>query len=254
MSPHAPPPDTSRLVDTSRHEPPRLTIAVPHQEPVWRRALLLVLACGLLAAVATSSEVHDAALRLIAACESVIVTHPLAGPVVFVAFAAASAMLAFLSVAVVVPIAAYAWGAWLTILYLWAGWILGGMLSYALGRTLGRSLLLWLSPTASRRVEQLLRQDGSFGFALLLQLSLPSELLGYALGSMRYRFGSYLLVVALGEAPFAIGAVVLGENFLAGRAGLLALVGVACAALMIVALRLLNRRIAAHATSNGTQP
>jgi uncharacterized membrane protein YdjX (TVP38/TMEM64 family) len=243
------------LADVRDHEPSRLSIAVPHQEPVWRRALVLLLVCGSLASVATSSEVHGAALRLIAVCESIIGAHPLAGPVVFVAFAAASAMLAFLSVAVVVPIAAYAWGVPLAILYLWMGWILGGTLSYAFGRTLGRSLLVWLSPATSRRVEQLLRRDGSFGFALLLQLSLPSELLGYALGSMRYRFGSYLFVVAIGEAPFAIGAVVLGENFLAGKADVLTLAGVTCAALMIVALRLLNRRIAAHtAAPNACQP
>lgn len=203
--------------------------------------------CALLALAATSREVHSAALSLLATCESAIVAYPIAGPLVFILVAAASALLAFLSVAVVVPVAAFVWGAPLTIFYLWLGWVIGGVCGYAIGRVAGRSLLTWLSPKASLRFEQFLERDGSFVLALLLQLSLPSELLGYALGSMRYRFAAYLAVVALGEAPFAIGAVVLGESFLAGRAGLLLAAGIVFAALTMLVLAILNRRIARYA-------
>lgn len=210
--------------------------------PVWRRALLLALLCAGLAAIAASESVHREALDLLAACESVINTYPLLGPLAFILFAAASAMLAFISVAVIVPIGAYTWGAPLAVLYLWSGWLIGGLLSYAVGRAFGRSLLMWISPRAAVRLEQVVRRDGSFGLALLLQLSLPSELLGYALGAARFRFKAYLAVLALGELPYAVGAVLLGESFVAGHTGMLILAGIVFAALIVIAFDLLRRR------------
>jgi uncharacterized membrane protein YdjX (TVP38/TMEM64 family) len=134
------------------------------------------------------------------------------------------------------------------VIYLWLGWVLGGVVSYGIGRLLGRSLLLWLSPTIVTRLENLLRRDDSLLLALLLQFSLPSELLGYALGSARYKWTNYLLVLAIGEAPYAIGAVMLGDSFVARRAVVLLICGFAFSALIVGAFTVLRRRIAALGT------
>lgn len=222
-------------------------IAVSQSAPVWRRAALLMLLCAGLAVVARSVSVHAAALELLEACKAVIAMHPFAGPIAFIVLAAASAMLAFVSVAVIVPVATYAWGPLLTVGYLWLGWVLGGVLGFGLGRLVGRSLLVWLSPTAAQRLENLVRRDESLAIALLLQLSLPSELLGYALGSARYPWSSYLFVLAVGEAPYAMGAVLLGDSFVARRAGVLLVGGIVFASLIVLSFKLLGKRIAAVA-------
>jgi uncharacterized membrane protein YdjX (TVP38/TMEM64 family) len=221
----------------------QIPIALSHPAPAWRRALLFALACAALALIAASPSVHEAIVDLLRACEDVIGAHPLAGPAAFMLLAAASAMLAFVSVAVLVPIAVFAWGPVLAILYLWSGWLFGGILSWVLGRFVGRSLLLWLSPAASTRLDHLIHANSSLGLALLLQLSLPSELLGYALGSARFGFRKYLFVLAAGELPYAIGAVALGESFVARRSGVLFFGGIVIGSLIILAFTLLRSRV-----------
>ena len=238
----------------STHSTTHDTLLLSQPAPVWRRAALLLLLCAGLAAIAASESVHEEVLDLLAACESVIDTYPLLGPIAFILFAAASAMLAFISVAVIVPIGAYAWGAPLTTLYLWTGWLIGGLLSYAVGRAFGRSLLMWVSPRAAVRLERLVRHDGSFALVLLLQLSLPSELLGYALGTARYRFKAYVAVLALGELPYAIGAVVLGESFVAGQTWMLLFGGIVFSSLIIIVFDLLRRRFAHEAKQPAANP
>ena len=65
------------------------------------------------------------------------------GKLVFVLVSALSAMLAFFSSAVVVPVAVYAWGNATTLALLWGAWLLGGIGSYVVGRTLGRRVAAW---------------------------------------------------------------------------------------------------------------
>ena len=189
-------------------------------------------------------SVHFMALEVIRECGLAIARYPHAGPLLFVALAALSAALAFFSVALIVPIAVTAWGSRLTVLYLWAGWVFGGMLSYAGGRVLGRRLLLWLSPSSYSWLELQVRQRTSFQAALLLQLLLPSELLGSAFGIARYRFKHYLTVLLVGELPYAVGAVMLGDSFLSARSGLLLGVGAALTVLLLVGFAMFRRGVA----------
>lgn len=84
-----------------------------------RRAVLLLGSCAVLAVLASSSFTHDALLQMLGATKEVIERYPLLGPVTFVVIAAVSAMLAFVSVAVVVPAAVFAWGAPVSIGLLW---------------------------------------------------------------------------------------------------------------------------------------
>jgi uncharacterized membrane protein YdjX (TVP38/TMEM64 family) len=197
----------------------------PHA-PVGRRAALLVGSCIVLAAVASSGDLHEALLSLLGATRSIIEHHALLGAVTFVLLAAVSATLAFVSVAVIVPAAVFAWGAPATIGLLWLGWILGGALTYAIGRYLGRRAMHWLTAQRLlRRLEDQLSPRTPLWAITLLQLALPSEVPGYVLGLVRYPVSRYLLALAAAELPFTIATVYLGDSFVAGRGGPILAIG-----------------------------
>jgi uncharacterized membrane protein YdjX (TVP38/TMEM64 family) len=210
----------------------------------WRRGLVLVLACVVLALVGTSDDLHSALLGVLDAASKLIATRPVLGAVLFVLLSALSAMLAFVSSAVLVPVALYAWGKMACAALLWLGWILGGATAYTLGRFLGRPVVRWLLPTATLdRYEDRVSNQTPFGLIVLLQLALPSEVPGYLLGLVRYSFGRYLLALAIAEIPYALGTVYLGASFLDRQLVVLLGLGAAGAIFMGLALRVLHRRL-----------
>jgi uncharacterized membrane protein YdjX (TVP38/TMEM64 family) len=216
----------------------------PNGHRAWRRGAVLVLACAVLALVGTSDDLHQALLKVLDAASKLIAERPLLGAVLFVVLSALSAMLAFVSSAVLVPVALYAWGETVCAVLLWLGWILGGATAYNLGRWLGRPVVRWLLPTETLdRYEDRLSTETPFGLIVLLQLALPSEVPGYLLGLVRYPFWRYLLALALAELPYAVGTVYLGESFLERRLILLLALGAAGAVFMFLAVRTLQRRL-----------
>lgn len=103
-------------------------------------------------------------------------------------------------------------GGWTTFLLHWGGSLLGGVGAYGIGRWLGR----WAASTVvgDERVRfwtQRLGTHASFGVVVLLQIALQSEIPGYVLGTLRYRFGVLLSALALGTGPYAVGTVYLGQ-------------------------------------------
>ena len=225
------------------HEP---TPPAPDHRPPWARgrALILLGLCGVLALVASSDRLHSTLLRFVAEAGELITEHPRLGVGLFILFAAVSAMLAFFSSAVLVPVAIYTWGKAACMLALWVGWTLGGMASYAIGRWLGRPIVKSLLSSATlSRYEDRVSRHTPFGLVLLFQLALPSEVPGYLLGLARYPFGRYLLSLLISEIPYAVGTVYLGAGFLDRRLTLLLGVGAAGALLMALAFRALHRRL-----------
>jgi uncharacterized membrane protein YdjX (TVP38/TMEM64 family) len=211
---------------------------------VWRRAAILVLLCIALALVAASDTLHAALLDLLAASKAVILEHPMRGALLFVLLAAASAMFAFVSMALIAPVAVFAWGEPLSMLLLWVGWILGGAAAYGVARLLGRAVVGWLTANAAlRRLEKIAHRNAPFGLILLFQLALPSEIPGYVLGLVRYRFSLYLLALALGELPYAAATVYLGSSFVQAQSIVVLVVGLALAAVSVGAFYLLRKRI-----------
>ena len=209
-----------------------------------RRAAVLLLLVGILVVAASSDAIHafasDAAVR----ARDVIAAHRVLGVIVFVALSALSAMLAFFSTAVFVPVAIYAWGRAATIVLLWGGWIIGGVLSYTVGRYPGRKLLRWLIP--AKRVDAFegkISANAKLPLVILFQLALPSEIPGYVLGAARYGVGKYLIALSIAELPFAIGAVLLGQSFLSRDYVLLIGIGIAGALCSVIAIYALNRRL-----------
>lgn len=204
---------------------------------------LLVLAIALLAA----QPVHEWLLDRFADAESVIRQRPAAGLVVFVLLTAISAMIAFVSSAVLIPVAIYVWGPMLCFVLLWLGWFLGGLAAYAVGRYLGRPVVRRLVGAGALERQERWAHSGSGSLVtiLLIQLAIPSDLAGYVFGLIRCPLGYFVAALALAEIPYALGAVFLGMSFVERRLGPLLILGLAGAVLGVVAFRLSHRSGAA---------
>jgi uncharacterized membrane protein YdjX (TVP38/TMEM64 family) len=208
----------------------------------------LVLAAAL--AVLLARPVHDQMLSWLGASESLIREHPETGMGVFVALAAVSALLAFFSSALLVPIAVYAWGPLTCVVLLWIGWLLGGVIAYLVGRHVGRPVVrMLLRPSTFERYEGWSRSSVGFVPVFLLQLALPSDVTGYLLGLARCPFGIFLAAVAAAELPYAIGAVYFGASFLERDLLPLILLGLTGALLSVLAARGLRTRSGGQAGS-----
>ena len=203
-----------------------------------RRVAVLLAMVLLVTLVAAIEPLHRAARSVVAAAQPIIAGHAVTGAIVFVLLSALSAMVVFFSTALITPIAVEAFGPLPALLLLWLGWILGGVAAYAIGRKLGRRVASWfVDPRRLLQYEQRASRVMTFRHALLFQLAVPSEIPGYVLGLARCPFRTFVAAMALGELPFAIGAVYLGDSFLQRDYVLLLLIGVAGAALSWAAFR-----------------
>jgi len=201
----------------------------------------LVIVVGL---VAASDTLHDRTQEIIVWTESLISQAPLLGMLVFVLLAMLSAMVAFFSSALLAPVAIYAWGEVGCLALLWLGWCLGGIVSFCIGRFLGRSAvskIIGEEKVAGWR--DAVNERTKFVHILLFQAVVPSEVPGYLLGILRYRFLLYLAALGITEIPYAIATVYLGESFLEGQSAVFMLVGIG---LIVLAASLLHihRRLA----------
>jgi len=217
----------------------------------WRRALFVLLVCVLLVVLLSIDSLYALLQQLLVAAEPAIAAHPIGGSVLFVALSGLSAMLAFFSSALLVPVAVYSWGRVATILFLWLGWLLGGVCAYGVGRFFGRPLVRSL---ASARMSDFylkrLPAQIDFPIALLIQLAMPSEIPGYLFGTLRVRFGIYLAVLALVEAPFAVGTVLLGESIIQREGGWLLVLAAIGTGGSLLAVYLLHRKLGPGAHRN----
>ena len=199
----------------------------------------MALAAGLLLA----RPLHQWLLLQLAAAETVIRQQQSWGMIVFVLLAAISAMIAFVSSAVLVPAAVYVWGPWRCAALLWAGWFLGGLAAYAIGRYLGRPIVLRLVPQRSlERQERWARSGRSLAGIIVVQLAVPSDLAGYVFGLIRCPFVPFVTALAVAEVPYAVGAVYLGVSFVERRLFPLIAVGLAGTVLSLVAARAVRRQ------------
>jgi uncharacterized membrane protein YdjX (TVP38/TMEM64 family) len=218
---------------------------------VTRRRIIatILLAVGVALLVA-SAELHAWLVGFLPAAESIIRERPVQGASLFVLLGACSAMLAFFSSAVIVPVGVYVWGKTVSMLLLWGAWILGGVCAYTLSRFLGRPAVHALrAGPALGRYEVSLSDRTPFAFVVLFQLAVPSEIPGYVLGLARYPFWKYLSAVAIAEFPYAVATIYLGASFVERRFFMFIGVGAAMLAFGGWAAGQLHRRMSDH--SNG---
>jgi uncharacterized membrane protein YdjX (TVP38/TMEM64 family) len=188
--------------------------------------------------ITASDTLHDRTEEIIIWTEGVVSQAPILGMVLFVLLSMVSAMVAFFSSAVFAPIAIYAWGKAGTFALLWLGWLLGGILSFCVGRFLGRSVVgMLIDEQKIAGWERELGERSRFIHILMFQAAVPSEIPGYVLGILRYRFSLYLAALAITELPYAIATVYLGESFLEGESTVFILLGIAVIVLGIFLLK-----------------
>jgi uncharacterized membrane protein YdjX (TVP38/TMEM64 family) len=211
----------------------------------WRRALLGVALAAAALGLVWSDAGHGVLLRALAAVQGVATDHPAWAATLVVLLAAAAAILAFFSSWIIVPFAVYTWGLAGALLLVWGGWLVGGAVSYAIGRFLGPQVVHWLGfgPVLAR-YERRVSRHMSFPLAFLFQLAMPSEVRGYLLGLIRYAFAPYLLSYALAELPYGIAAVFVGAGLLERRALPVVTVSAALLLLTVWAFYALHRRMA----------
>ena len=126
---------------------------------------------------------------------------------VFMLFSIVSAMVSFFTSTPLIPAASHLWGSNITFILLAGSWIIGGMLAYAIGHY-AHTFLKNLS--VYKKTEQYLNHldsNSSFILVLLFRLATPSEVGGYTLGILRYKFWKYMLITVFSEAPFAVLAL-----------------------------------------------
>lgn len=182
---------------------------------VSRRTLILTVAVALAGFLALSEEVHGRIIAALALADPLFAGHPVLGAILFLALAALSAVLVFFSGVLLVPVGVQTWGQIGCFLLLWCGWILGGLVTYSLGRHLGRPFMRrLLSVGAVARYEALIPEGGSFLTATLVQLALPSDVSGYFFGLLGYQARVYLGALVCAELPYALGAVYVGAAFI----------------------------------------
>lgn len=233
-----------RTPDDPTHDAVPQHVAPPvHPRLKWRAVAILAL-CISIVVLLSIDNLNAGLHRLLSAAEPAIAAHPVSGVLVFVALSAFSAVLAFFSSALLVPVAVYTWGMPLTAALLWLSWWVGGACTYALGRALRRPLI-----RMAAHAEQVdfyrdrLPADAGFTVILLMQIALPSEIPGYLCGIMRVPFRVYALALAVAELPYALGTVWIGDSLLQQRTGLLLSLGVVGAAASAYAVRRLRQRL-----------
>jgi len=209
------------------------------RDSLQRRFLVIGGFIILLGLIAASETLHDRTAEIIVWTEALIERAPVAGLVVFLLLAMLSAMVAFFSSAVLAPVAIYAWGEGWTLVLLWLGWLFGGIASFCVGRYFGRSVAATiLGEDKISDWQEALGERTRFIHILIFQAAVPSEIPGYLLGVLRYRFRHYLAALALTELPYAVATVYLGASFLEGNSSVFLIAGVGLIIVTAAALRM----------------
>lgn len=220
------------------------------QDAFNRHIVLLGMLIILAGLIAGTEALLDKSHEIIMLADLAITDRPVLGKLLFVLLALVSAMLAFFSSAILAPIGIYAWGPVETFVLLWIGWLLGGMTSFLVGRYLGRSVVsILLGELRLSSWETQVGRHAKFIHILLFQAAVPSEIPGYVLGILRYRFALYLAALAITELPYALGTVFLGESFLKGDGALIVAIGAGIVLLSVIAFQALRRMARRRASS-----
>ncbi len=106
------------------------------------RVLVVSLLICLAVIIITSDTWFAKVESIMVSSESYIYETPVTGMLLFIILASISAMVAFYSSTFLVPIGIYVWGELECIILLWISWLTGGMLTYLIGRSVGRSVIM----------------------------------------------------------------------------------------------------------------
>jgi len=146
--------------------------------------------------------------KLVSFFENYATVSPVLSIFIFLLLTILSVMFFFFSSAWLVPVAVSVWGSLITTLLLLAGWLIGAIFSYLLGRYVGYRILKYFIPLQKLDYyRDIFSKNSSFLLIFLLRFTIPSEIPGYALGIFRLNFLKYLLITILAEIPYAFVTV-----------------------------------------------
>ncbi|HEX5963947.1 MAG TPA: VTT domain-containing protein [Gemmatimonadales bacterium] len=223
-----------------------------------RRVFAVIILVTTAVLLVLAQPVHNWLLSLFDDATVLIRQRAAWGMLAFVVLAALSAMIAFVSSAVLVPVAIQVWGPVVCFVLLWLGWFMGGLAGYGIGRFLGRPAVeILVRRKTLARYEGWARSGKSLVPMLMLQLAIPSDLASYVFGLVRCRFIAFAGALALAEVPYALGAVYLGESFLQARILPLLVLGLAGVLLSVWAvyrLRDIHGLLDTSASSSSPEP
>lgn len=128
------------------------------------------------------------------------------GMAIYAAVAIGAIVVAPISSLPLVPIAASAWGSFVTALITLAAWTAGSIAAFLIARIYGRRIIGRVVDRGSmRKLERLLGADGMFVSALLLRMVVPVDILSYALGLFStIRTVPYVAATVIGMVPFIL--------------------------------------------------
>jgi uncharacterized membrane protein YdjX (TVP38/TMEM64 family) len=138
------------------------------------------------------------------------------GPLAYIALALLSVVMAPLTIAPFIPIAAVFFGPFLAAIYSIIGWFLGSLISFQIARHVGRPILKkFVSLDKIKKYEEYIPEHMEFWGVVLLRFIIPVDLLSYALGFLsRVAFWKYSLATLVSITPFAFIFAYAGKALL----------------------------------------
>lgn len=149
-----------------------------------------------------------------------------------------------LTVMPLIPIAASIIGPFMTALLSIVGWTLGGAIAFIIARYLGRPVIeKWVDLKKLDAIVARLPDQTHFWVIVLLRLTLPVDLVSYALGMTKsLSFTSYIVATIVGVTWFSFAFAYLGDAFFKGNSVVLIELGLASVFIFITGWYLLRTR------------
>lgn len=135
------------------------------------------------------------------------------GPVLILALAVMHAVV-FYPAEIVDAAAGFAYGFFPALALMTVGWMLNGLICWAIGRSIARPLLdRWFGAERFERIERSIERGGAtLLIAMRLIPILPFSIVSYAAGAARVPIGRFLWTTALGYLPITALAVYFGTR------------------------------------------
>jgi len=135
------------------------------------------------------------------------------GPVLILALAVLHAVV-FYPAEIVDAAAGFAYGFFPALALMTVGWLLNGVICWAIGRSIARPLLdRWFGERRFERVERSIERGGAtLLIAMRLIPILPFSIVSYAAGAARVPIGRFLWTTAVGYLPITALSVYFGTR------------------------------------------
>ena len=174
----------------------------------------IAILAGLLLAIPALRDAFEAAVRGdTAEVRSRIDSLGLAGPLLILALALIHAVV-FYPAEIVDAAAGFVYGFFPALALVMAGWMLSGLLCFAVGRSVARPLLeRWLGAERFARTEAMIERGGAtLLIAVRLLPIVPFSLTSYAAGAARVPLWRFIWTTMIGYLPITALAVYFGTR------------------------------------------